>query len=364
MGKRRSYASLAFGVLLVAGACTTGTTASPTPPAGTQPVATSPPAATPAGPIEIPSPGPELCGGRDWKIGFANLVRNITFTIDVEEGIQSATDATECVELTILDNNLDGATALANADNFVTLGMEGVVEFQTDEKFGLVIMDKFRAQNVPVIAIDIPMPGATFFGADNYRAGFMAGEALGTAFKDKFPDAAPMLVLGELPQSGPIPAARITGILEGVRSIHTQLDDATQVIRFDSKNTLEESRTQMSNILQTLPAGTKFMGAAINDGSTIGMQAAIQSAGRLDDALLASQGADQSFREEICQNAESIIVGATAYFPERYGDKIIPTMLRLLQGQAVPPSVYVDHVLITLDNLKEHYPDQECPAAG
>ena len=314
-------------------------------------------------PIEIPAPGPELCGGQEWNIGFANLIRNISFTIDVEESIQRAADATGCIELTIMDNNLDGATALANADNLITLGAQGVVEFQTDEKFGLVIMDKFRAQNIPVVAIDIPMPGATFFGADNYRAGFMAGEALGTAFQAKFPDAPPLLVLGELPQSGPIPAARITGILEGVRSIYPDLDDATQVIRFDSKNTLEESRTQMSNILQTVPAGTKLMGAAINDGSTIGMQAAIQTAGRLDDALLASQNADQTYRVEVCGNPDSIIVGSTAYFPERYGDKIVPTILMLLQNQAVPPSVYVDHVFLTLDNIKEYYPDEECAAA-
>ena len=60
----------------------------------------------------------------------------------------------------------------------------------------------------------------------------------------------------------------------------------------------------------------------------------------------------------------SIIVGSTAYFPERYGDKIIPTILMLLQNQPVPPSVYVDHVFLTLDNIKEYYPDEECAAAG
>lgn len=317
-----------------------------------------------AAPIEIPPPGPELCGDQQWEIGFANLVRDITFTIDVEESIQRAADATGCVNLSIFDNELDGATALANADNMITLGADGVIEFQTDEKFGLVIMDKFRAQNIPVIAIDIPMPGATFFGADNFRAGFMAGEAVGQAFKDSFPDAAPLLFLGELPQSGPIPAARITGVLEGVRSIYPDLDDETQVVRFDSKNTLEESRTQMSNLIQTVPEGTKFMGAAINDGSTIGMQAAIQTAGRTEDALLVSQNADRTFREEVCQNPDSIILGSTAYFPERYGDKLIPTILMLLQAQAVPPSVFVDHVFLTLDNIREFYPDEECATAA
>lgn len=314
--------------------------------------------------IEIPPPGPELCGNQEWEVGFANLVRDITFTIDVEESIQRAADATGCVNLSIFDNELDGATALANADNMITLGAQGVIEFQTDEKFGLVIMDKFREKNIPVVAIDIPMPGSTFFGADNYRAGFMAGEGVGSAFQERFPDSPPLLFLGDLPQSGPVPAARMTGILEGVRSIYPDLDDETQVVRFDSKNTLEESRTQMSNLIQTVPEGTKFMGAAINDGSTIGMQAAILTAGRAEDAILASQNADSTFREEVCQNPDSIILGSTAYFPERYGDKLIPTILLLMQGQPVPPSVFVDHVFLTLDNMAEYYPDEECPAAS
>jgi ribose transport system substrate-binding protein len=317
-----------------------------------------------AAPIEIPPAGPELCADQVWDIGFANLVRDITFTIDVEESIQRAADATGCVNLTVFDNELDGATALANADNLITLGVDGVIEFQTDEKFGLVIMDKFREKNIPVIAIDIPMPGATFFGADNFRAGFMAGEGMAEEFKARFPDAPPLLFLGELPQSGPIAAARMTGIHEGVRSVFPELDDETQVVKFDSKNTLEESRTQMGNLIQSVPEGTKLMGAAINDGSTIGMQAAIATAGRSGDAILASQNADRTFRDEICNNPDSVIYGSTAYFPELYGDKLIPAILMAVQGQALPPSVFVDHVFITLDNIKEYYPDEECPAAA
>ena len=58
-------------------------------------------------------------------------------------------------------------------------GVDGVVECQTDEKFGNVIMDKFRAKGIPVIAIHIPLPGATYFGADNYQAGRLRGQGPG-----------------------------------------------------------------------------------------------------------------------------------------------------------------------------------------
>ncbi|MEL6150634.1 MAG: substrate-binding domain-containing protein, partial [Chloroflexota bacterium] len=112
-----------------------------------------------------------------YTIGFANLTEDVAFTQLVREGIEAAAEEAGNIELILADNQLDGATALANAENFLTQGVDGVIEFQTDAAFGNVIMSRFRAEDVPVIAIDIPMPGATFFGADNYFAGELAGNA-------------------------------------------------------------------------------------------------------------------------------------------------------------------------------------------
>ncbi|RYG67186.1 sugar ABC transporter substrate-binding protein, partial [bacterium] len=122
-------------------------------------------------------------GGKRYKIGFANLTEDIPFAVRVREGIEKAAKDAGNVDLVTADNKLDGATALANADNFITQGVQGVIEFQTDEKFGKSIMDKMNAKGIPVIAIDIPMPGATFFGVDNPVAGKMAGEGLGKWIK-------------------------------------------------------------------------------------------------------------------------------------------------------------------------------------
>ena len=41
-----------------------------------------------------------------------------------------------------------------------------------------MIGDKIAAANIPLIAIDIPHPNATYFGVDNYRVGHEAGEVL------------------------------------------------------------------------------------------------------------------------------------------------------------------------------------------
>jgi ribose transport system substrate-binding protein len=53
------------------------------------------------------------------------------------------------VDLVVANNRMDGQTALSNAETFVVQGVNGVIEFQTDEQFGQAIMEKFNAEKCP-----------------------------------------------------------------------------------------------------------------------------------------------------------------------------------------------------------------------
>ncbi|MCA9904671.1 MAG: substrate-binding domain-containing protein, partial [Anaerolineae bacterium] len=153
-----------------------------------------------------------------YTIGFANLTEDIVFTQLVREGMVTTAEEMGNVNLVLADNRLDGATALANTENFITQGVDAIIHFQTDEAFGNVIMARARAAGIPVFAIDIPMPGATFFGADNYYAGQLAGEALAAWVNENWDGQADAMLILELPQSGPIPAARMQGMEEAFQN--------------------------------------------------------------------------------------------------------------------------------------------------
>jgi ribose transport system substrate-binding protein len=284
------------------------------------------------------------------------LTEDIVFTKLVREGMEKAAAEAGNVELVFADNKLDGATALANAENFIAQGVDGVVEFQTDEAFGNVIMAKFRENNIPVIAIDIPMPGATFFGADNYLAGQLAGAAAADWVNANWEGQVDAILMLELPQSGPVPAARMQGMLDSLQSGLTTPVAEDKVIRLDSKNTQEEAFKVTSDILPSLPDATRIVAVSINDGTGLGAIAAAEAAGRADQIIVVGQNADPSGQEEMVKE-NSRYLGATAYFPELYGFKIIPAMLDLLECRAVPPSVYVDHVFISAENVCEYYPE-------
>jgi ribose transport system substrate-binding protein len=293
-----------------------------------------------------------------YTIGFANLTEDIVFTKLVRESIESAAKEMGNVTIVLADNKLDGATALSNTENFITQGVDGIIHFQTDEAFGNVIMARARSANIPVVAIDIPMPGAVFFGADNYNAGRLAGEALGKYVNDNWEGSADAMLVLELPQSGPIPAARMQGMLEGYQdTVTTKLND-DQIIRLDSKNTQEEAFKVVGDSLAGIPDAKKIVAITINDGTALGTIAAAEAAGRGDQIVVVGQGADPSGQEEMVKE-NSRYIGATGYFPEKYGFKLLPAMIDILECRPVPPSIYVDHVFITKDNLCEFYATEQ-----
>ena len=85
------------------------------------------------------------------------------FLVEVTESLKEAAAAVG-VDLLILDNRYDAATALKNAEEFVRSKVDLVwIEFQVEHEVAPMIGDKIAGANIPLIAIDIPHPHATLF---------------------------------------------------------------------------------------------------------------------------------------------------------------------------------------------------------
>jgi ribose transport system substrate-binding protein len=52
----------------------------------------------------------------------------------------------------------------------------------------------------------------------------------------------------------------------------------------------------------------------------------------------------------------SRLIGSVAYFPERYGEQLIPLAIDILARRtSVPNAVFIKHQLLTADNMNQHY---------
>ena len=100
-----------------------------------------------------------------------------SFPREVHEGLLRAAER-EQVELIVVDNRYQPKIALRNAEQLIREGIDLVIEFQTDEAIAPAIASRYHEAGMPMIAIDIPHPGATYFGANNYEAGLLAGRYL------------------------------------------------------------------------------------------------------------------------------------------------------------------------------------------
>ena len=105
--------------------------------------------------------------------------------------------------------------ALRNAEQLVRERVDLVIEFQTDEAIAPAIASKYLEAGIPLIAIDIPHPGATYFGANNYQAGLMAGRHLGHWAKARWNGQVEEVLLIELARAGSLVQARMSGLRAG-----------------------------------------------------------------------------------------------------------------------------------------------------
>jgi ribose transport system substrate-binding protein len=298
---------------------------------------------------------PSITERPHYRIGFANLGEAIPFAVDVRHSLERAAKEAGNIDLIVADNQLNGEVALTIADRLIVKEVDLAIEYQIDEKVGSLIMNKFQRANIPVIAIDLPLVGATFLGADNYQSGYMAGEALGNWIKKNWQGEFHRLVILEEPRAGALPTARIDGQMDGLQFVIGEIPPA-KITRLDCGNRSDISEKQMAGVLKKCSEEHRLAVITFNDDAALGALQAAQRLKREDDVVIVGQGADRMIRPEI-RRPNSRVIGSTAYRPEKYGEKLIDLAFKILNGEPVSPAVFTDHTFITAENIDLFYPE-------
>jgi len=154
----------------------------------------------------------EVRRSRLYRIGYAAQGQDTSFGQEVRASLERAAER-EHVELIVVDNRYKPKVALRTADHLIREQVDLVIEFQTDEMIAADIASKYLEANIPFIAIDVPHPGATYFGANNYQAGLIGGHYLGHWAKKNWGGQVDEILLIELQRAGSLPKARMRGML-------------------------------------------------------------------------------------------------------------------------------------------------------
>lgn len=289
--------------------------------------------------------------GAGLKIGYISLGDSVPFVKLVSDSVRAEVEASGA-EFFFCDSQLDAAKALACAQTFKTQGVDGIINFQVDEKAAESICA--AGPDVPVVAVDIHQRPCekVFVGADNYTAGFIAGEALGNYFQENFDCEYDAFVSMEQPAAGQVNLDRTGGAVEGFESICGAID-AGKNRSVDGGGTIDGGNTTFGDTLTALTGASRIAVVSLNDDMLLGAFAAAKAQGRETEVYGVAQGADPSAFEDIQNNPNW--VGDTAYFPERYGELAVPSIISLIKGEEVPENVFTEHVFINKDNFAEFY---------
>ena len=290
-----------------------------------------------------------------YRLGYAAQGTDYQFSKDVSTSLERAA-AVEGIELISLDNRYNPKIAQRNADILVREKVDLVIEFQTDDHVAPIVATKYREANIPLIAIEVPHPGATYFGANNYEAGLIGGRYLGRWAKQHWHSGVDEIVLVQLDRAGSLPRMRVTGMLVGMKEVFPALEPC-KVTSIDGDGKLGDTFEKMRRHLRTSRARRLLVGA-INDPSALGALSAFQEAGRTESCAIMGQNASPEGRAEL-REPGTRLVGSVAYFPEKYGEQILAVALDILHRRPVPPAVFVKHQLVTPETVNHFYPNDE-----
>jgi ribose transport system substrate-binding protein len=285
---------------------------------------------------------------RRLRFGFAAQSAEMPFSVAVTQSITAAAAASG-VELLILDNRYDPDVAIQNAEEFVAKRVDLALEFQVEEHVAPRVAHIFKKADIPLVAIDVPHPNATYFGVDNFEVGFEAGSLLGQHAQRKWKGKVDWVLGVGFSEAGSFVQSRIAGAFDGIRD---RLPDIPpdRFIQLDGRGMRQPSQLAISDLLRGRRKGERFLVAAATDSSALGVLDAIRQAGREQDFAIVGQDCIPEAIEEMC-SGKSALVGSISHEVETYGPRLIQLGISLLRGYTVPPYNYVRHKAVTPESL-------------
>jgi len=285
---------------------------------------------------------------RRLRFGFATSSGEMPFSIAVSQSVTTAAAASG-VELLVLDNRYDPDVAIQNADEFVAKRVDLVLEFQVEEAVAPRVAHIFKKADIPLVAIDVPHPNATYFGVDNFEVGYEAGCLLAQHALRKWKGTADWVVGVGFSEAGSFVQSRIAGAFDGVRE-RLQEIAADRYVQIEGRGMRQPSQKAMAAFLAGQAKRQRVLVAAATDSSALGVLDAIREAGREADFAIVGQDCIPEVLEEM-RGGTSAIVGSISHEAESYGPRLIQLGIALLRGYTVPPYNYVRHRVVTPETL-------------
>jgi ribose transport system substrate-binding protein len=315
-----------------------------------------------AGSFQIPA----LAQDKQYFFTFANVLESDELFKQYGDGVAAAAEVAG-IKLKRYNNNNNPETTVNNARLMVQEKPDLILEHIPIEGIGGSIARMVKDAGIPLIAINVPIPGAIWFNLVNREIGRDTANVVVPVAKAKGWTADDTtVVIVQASQAGTevndcvryfyVTAAQAMPGMEQVEpAAITPLTTTIgkSGIQVDGKATLAETYAAVKNVLQTLPADRHILLYGINDDSTIGAWRAITETGRQENTLAAGLSGSIAALKELRTNPYWVAEGSV--FATHWGQYLMAMGVAVMQGVKPPPLTKSPQVIITKDNVDKYY---------
>jgi ribose transport system substrate-binding protein len=272
------------------------------------------------------------------------------------------------VTLKYLDGEFDQATIVANLDQLIAEGVDGIVLHSYEVDSVVAGIDAARAAGIPIIEYYLETPNEIPFVAINEsEAAFAMGEAAAKAWTDAHPDEPIVYSVVDYVDSPVVQAMRTQPFIEGLKSV---APDATEGLIIDGGGTRDTGYKAAQDIIQAKPETNVFYGAASD--YSLAIVPALQEAGRgkAVDGVPEKEivvGTDATGEEmTLLFDPESSFKVTMGLTPKDNGKKVVDTIVSVMKGEIDPDKKVTidtfdqefDYWSTTVEDARAWYQDQ------
>jgi ribose transport system substrate-binding protein len=296
--------------------------------------------------------------GKGKRLGVASIFGAQPFCIEMVQSIlsQAGLAGFHPSDLLFMDNQYDPDIALQNAENLLAYKPHLFIEHQADVKVNNIIAAKFGNAGIPLIAVDVPVPGAPFMGVNNWQVATLGGTYMAQLIRDKWGgwETVDLVVLLQNPEGGEVTMLRSEGFANALaEAFGSQVEN--KLVRTDGgMGNTEQAKVAMRSVLREHPTARRIAVTSINEETMAGVIAALQEAQRWQraDIIVITLGVDDLGKIQL---REGLSDAGVAFFPEKYGEYLIPAACAILEGAPVPSHLYIENAIITNANIDQFY---------
>ncbi|MBO5158894.1 MAG: sugar ABC transporter substrate-binding protein [Lachnospiraceae bacterium] len=294
----------------------------------------------------------------EFKVGLCNINEKGAFGKLVKYGFEQA-----CKErgwtLVYADNNSNGQQGVTNADTMVLQEVDFVCDLNVDASVGDTIKGIFDNAGIPVLAVDIALGDAPFFGIDSEQLGYFNGETAAKYIKENYAGEVDYVVLMTQIASG-------DEVQKRVRAAIDALDDNGikygEVVELEGENDAAISQTRFTDFLTAHPDAESIIVFTINENAAQGVYAGAVTADREWDCRIFSANCGTQFVEPMYESGgNQSWVCTISNFTELYGEQCCQLIEQYLETGSIPENTCCKFEAITWENINEYYPEGNCP---